>query len=190
MEAVTDLHAERIGHGSNLFKWELIGQGEGRGGKSTNSISKNSSNNNKMADNQKRQYSENLTRYLGSMRICMEVCLSSNLQTQPELEGDLRKHAARRMIKEKLAVVFCTDNTLVSHTDMVRELSLAIEAFQLTPGQLRAIVFNGFKRSFMAKRYSDKREYNRRCVYMCVCNCYFCLFFFLGSAVLPRRPQH
>ena len=157
MEAVTDLHAERIGHGCNLFKWEIIGEGEGRGGKSNSGKSGNA-----MSDSQKQQYCENLTRYLGSMRLCMEVCLSSNLQTIPELEGDLRKHPARRMIQEGLAVALCTDNTLVSRTDIVRELRLAVEAFQLTPTQLRDIVFNGFKRSFMAKRYSAKREYNRR----------------------------
>jgi len=161
MEAVTDLHAERIGHGSNLFKWEIIGEGEGRGGKSGSSSNKSR---NEMTDTQKQQYCENLTRYLGTMRLCMEVCLSSNLQTIPELEGDLRKHPAKKMIQEGLAVALCTDNTLVSRTDIVREMSLAVEAFQLTPGQLRDIVFNGFKRSFMAKRYSAKREYNRRVV--------------------------
>lgn len=161
-EAVTDLHAERIGHGSNLFKWELIGAGEGRRGSNKNNGSSN--NNNEMTDTQKKQYSENLIRYLGTMRICMEVCLTSNLQTTPGLEGDLRKHPAKKMIEEGLAVTFCTDNTLVSSTDMVQELSLAVEAFQLTPGQLRDIVFNGFKRSFMAKRYTLKREYNRRYV--------------------------
>ena len=162
MEAVTNLHAERIGHGSNLFKWEMIGEGEGRGGKSTISKSRN-----EMTGSQKQKYCENLTRYLGTMRLCMEVCLSSNLQTTPELGGDLRKHPAKKMIQEGLAVVFCTDNTLVSATDIVRELSLAVEAFQLTPGQLRSVVFNGFKRSFMAKRYSAKREYNRRWVLCC-----------------------
>ena len=161
MEAVTDLHAERIGHGCNLFKWEIIGEGEGRGGKSGSSSSKNK---NEMSDSQKQQYCENLTRYLGTMRLCIEVCLSSNLQTIPELDGDLRKHPAKKMIKEGLAVALCTDNTLVSRTDIVREISLAVEAFQLTPSQLRDIVFNGFKRSFMAKRYSAKREYNRRVI--------------------------
>lgn len=162
MEAVTDLHAERIGHGCNLFKWEIIGEGEGRVGKGASSSSKN--RNDEMTDIQKQQYCENLTRYLGTMRLCIEVCLSSNLQTIPELDGDLRKHPAKKMIQEGLAVALCTDNTLVSRTDIVRELSLAVEAFQLTPLQLRDIVFNGFKRSFMPKRYSAKREYNRQVI--------------------------
>jgi adenosine deaminase len=82
----------------------------------------------------------------------------------PHLNGDLTRHPARRMIEEGLAVTFCTDNALVSHTDMVRELTLATEAFGLSPGQLRNVVYNGFKRSFMAMRYTDKRDYNRRII--------------------------
>jgi len=157
--AITDLHAERIGHGCNLFRWDVIGEGEGRGGRSKSNKEKE-----EMSDDQKRAYVENLTRYLGTMRTCMEVCLSSNLQTMPDLEGDLRNHPARKMIEEGLAVTFCTDNTLVSHTDMVRELTLAAEAFELSPGQMRNIVYNGFKRSFMAKRYRAKRDYNRKII--------------------------
>jgi adenosine deaminase len=154
-EAVTNLHAERIGHGLHLFRWDTIGTGEGRGGRSP------SKEKAEMTEDQKREYVENLTRYLGTMRICVEVCLSSNLQTMPELNGDVQNHPARKMIEEGLAVTFCTDNTLVSHTSMPKELELAVTAFELSPGQLRNMVFNGFKRSFMAKRYRTKRDYNR-----------------------------
>jgi len=156
--AITDLHAERIGHGLHLFRWDVIGEGEGRGRRTKSSAG------GAMTERAKKEYVENLTRYLGSMRICLEVCLSSNLQTMPELKGDIRNHPARKMIEEGLAVAFCTDNTLVSHTDMVRELKLAVEAFDLRPGQLRNIVYNGFKRSFMAKRYREKRDYNRKVI--------------------------
>ena len=157
--AITDLHAERIGHGCHLFRWDVIGEREGRGGKGKSNKAKD------MTEESKREYVENLTRYLGTTRTCIEVCLSSNLQTMPELKGDLRNHPARRMIEEGLAVTFCTDNTLVSHTDMVKELTLAVEAFDLSPGQLRNIVYNGFKRSFMpAGRYRSKRDYNRRVI--------------------------
>jgi adenosine deaminase len=154
-EAITNLHAERIGHGLHLFRWDMIGAGEGRGGKSR------SKEKDELTEDQKREYVENLTRYLCTMRICVEVCLSSNLQTMPELNGDVQNHPARKMIDEGLAVTFCTDNTLVSHTSMSKELELAVSAFELSPGQLRNMVFNGFKRSFMAKRYRTKRDYNR-----------------------------
>jgi len=58
--AITDLHAERIGHGCNIFRWDLIGTGEGRGGRSKSNKEKE-----EMSDDQKRAYVENLTRYLG-----------------------------------------------------------------------------------------------------------------------------
>lgn len=82
----------------------------------------------------------------------------------PELQGNLAHHPAHKMIEQGLAVTFCTDNTLVSHTELARELGLAAKAFALSPGQLRNIVFNGFKRSFMAMRYRDKRDYNRKVI--------------------------
>ena len=58
--AITDLHGERIGHGCNLFRWDIIGEGEGRGGRSKSNKEKDD-----MSDDQKRAYVENLTRYLG-----------------------------------------------------------------------------------------------------------------------------
>jgi adenosine deaminase len=55
--AITDLHAERIGHGCNIFRWDLIGAGEGRGGRCKSNKEKE-----EMSDEQKRVYIENLTR--------------------------------------------------------------------------------------------------------------------------------
>ena len=62
--AITDLHAERIGHGCNIFRWDLIGVGEGRGGRCKSNKEKE-----EMSDEQKRVYIENLTRYLGVSKI-------------------------------------------------------------------------------------------------------------------------
>ena len=66
--AVTDLHAERIGHGSNIFRWDLIGTGEGRGGRCKSNKEKE-----EMSDDQKREYVENLTRYLGVSNYCFSM---------------------------------------------------------------------------------------------------------------------
>jgi len=90
----------------------------------------------------------------------MEVCLSSNLQVVPELDKDLTKHPFKRMLDQRLAVTLCTDNTTVSKTNMANELRLAVDAFKLTPYQLRDIVVSGFKRSFMDRPYTEKRKYN------------------------------
>ena len=57
--AITDLHAESIGHGSNLFRRDLIGAGEGRGDRSGRRRGDG------MSDDRKRAYVDNLTRYLG-----------------------------------------------------------------------------------------------------------------------------
>lgn len=57
-----------------------------------------------------------------------------------------------------------SDNRLVSKTDTIKELKLAIDAFDLSPAQVREIVINGFKRSFFHGPYVHRREYVRRAV--------------------------
>ncbi len=49
-------------------------------------------------------------------RITIEVCLTSNQQTVPELADDLRQHPFAEMRRRRLSTTFCTDNRLVSHT--------------------------------------------------------------------------
>lgn len=135
-QAITDCHAERIGHGFHLF--------HDNSGTSVNKYD-----------------IDDFVRYLGHRRICFEVCLSSNVQTMPHLNksSDLIDHPVRRMLAEGLAVTLCTDNTTVSHTSMVQELALAVTSLGLTQEELKAIVMTGFKRSFMASAYVNKRRY-------------------------------
>jgi adenosine deaminase len=144
-QAITDLHAERIGHGFHLFNVNA-------------SFDEN-------VDNACRtDYIDRLAEYIADKRICIEVCLTSNLQTIPELNGDLSLHPFKQMLERKLSVSLCSDNPTVSHTNVLNELALACDTFGLTLKQLKDIVITGFKRSFMPVAYSKKREYIRKII--------------------------
>ncbi|RHY29746.1 hypothetical protein DYB32_004881 [Aphanomyces invadans] len=137
--AITDLHAERIGHGYHLFH--------------ANEIRKD------MKPEQKQAYVDGLAQYVADRRTCLEVCVSSNLQTVPDIENDASRHPLTNMLDGKLAVSLCTDNCTVSKTDMFREVRLAVDALNLKPTELRRVILTGFKRSFMPVPYKLKRKY-------------------------------
>jgi adenosine deaminase len=68
------------------------------------------------------------------------------------------------MRKRRLSTTFCTDNRLVSHTTVTHEVLRAVEAFGLTPREVRDILLYGFKRSFFAGTYLEKRAYVRQVI--------------------------
>ncbi|TVQ91306.1 MAG: adenosine deaminase family protein [Deltaproteobacteria bacterium] len=138
-QAITLLHADRVGHGTHLFRLDLV-----------------------RADDPVR-YVRQLAEYIADRRITLEVCITSNLQTLPELRR-VEDHPLGRMIDERLSVTLCTDNRLVSSTTVSRELRLAVDAFKLQPSHLRNLVLHGFKRSFYAGSYRDKRNYVRQII--------------------------
>ncbi|CAK4079278.1 unnamed protein product [Aphanomyces euteiches] len=137
--AITDLHAERIGHGFHIFHADEIRKD--------------------ITDAQKQEYVDGLARYVADRRICLEVCVSSNLQTVPSIENDAARHPLSQMVDEKLAVTLCTDNCTVSKTNMLSEVRLAVDALDLPPSELRRIIITGFKRAFMPLPYKKKRKY-------------------------------
>jgi adenosine deaminase len=92
------------------------------------------------------------------------VCLTSNQQTVPELADDLAKHPFGEMRKRRLSTTFCTDNRLVSRTTVSREITRAVEAFALTPREVRDMLIYGFKRSFYPGTYLEKRAYVRQVI--------------------------
>jgi adenosine deaminase len=135
-EAIARCHAERIGHGTFLFAADKIQDPL-------------------IAD--KPAFVDQLAEYIATMRVTIEVCPTSNLQTIPELGGDIRNHPVGRMLNYGMAVAIATDNTLVSHTDINRELALVADACQLDLAGFKRLVLAGFKGAFYPGRYAEKR---------------------------------
>ena len=136
-QAITDLHADRIGHAVYLFDASMIKSPEIK---------------------DKKAYISNLVQFIADRRITIEVCLTSNLQTNPAIRS-LAEHSFRLMRKAKLSATFCTDNRTVSQTTVSTEILKAVQAFGITPHELKNFVIYGFKRSFFPGTYIKKREY-------------------------------
>lgn len=141
-QAIAECHADRIGHGYHLFSPELLADPG-------------------VKDPQ--AYCEDLAQYLADRRTTIEVCITSNMQTNPSI-GDVRQHAFKKMLDHKLSATLCTDNRLVSHTTVTREYSIAVQAFEMSPKQLKNTIVYGFKRSFFPGAYREKRAYVRQCM--------------------------
>ncbi len=136
-QAITDLHADRIGHAVYLFDAGMIKSPEIK---------------------DKKAYIANLVQFIADRRITIEVCLTSNLQTNPAIRN-LADHSFKHMRKAKLSATFCTDNRTVSQTTVSAEILKAVQAFSITPRELKNFVIYGFKRSFFPGTYIKKREY-------------------------------
>ncbi len=140
-QALTDLHADRIGHGYYLFNPDKISHG---------------------GITDRDAYVAALVQHMADRRITIEVCLSSNMQTNPAI-GKLEEHNFRHMLAANLSATLCTDNRTISNTTVCKEIGLAIDAFDIAPKMLKQIVVYGFKRSFFPGSYSGKRTYVRKC---------------------------
>ncbi len=138
-QAITRLNADRIGHGTHLYSVELV------------------------KNDDPERYVRHLSEYIADRRIAVEVCITSNMQTMPELRR-VEDHTFGRMVREGISVTLCTDNRLVSRTSVTQELAQACRAFRLTPRNLRNIVIHGFKRSFFPGTYREKRTYVRQVI--------------------------
>src|SRR3989339_2175712 len=136
-QAITQCHANRIGHGTFLFSHDMIKAPD-------------------IPDH--RRYVEDLASYIASQRIGIEVCVTSNLQTTPSIRS-IAAHPVKRMIDYGLSVSICTDNRLVSNTTVSRELALVADHAALTRQQLRNLVIAGFKGSFFPGSYNAKRAF-------------------------------
>ncbi|MCA9522760.1 MAG: adenosine deaminase family protein [Myxococcales bacterium] len=138
-QAITECNADRIGHGMHLLNYAMI---------QDKSIT------------DPRKYIEDLSQYIADRRITVEICLTSNMQTNQNLK-DLAKHPLGMMIQRRLSTTICTDNRTVSNTTVSDEIWKAVQTFAITPRVLRNIIIYGFKRSFFPGSYLEKRAYVR-----------------------------
>ena len=138
-DALTNLYADRIGHGYKLFTTENLDED---------------------GPLNPEQFQQQLLNIIADRRIAVEVCLSSNLQTNPSIEN-IKQHKLKDMLENRLSIVLCTDNRLISNTSVTDEYWLACSNFNISLKQLRDMVTYGFKRSFFPGKYSEKRAYVR-----------------------------
>jgi len=139
-QAITKLHADRLGHGTRMYEVDQVPDEE-----------------------DPERFVRQLTEYVADRRITLEVCVTSNLQTNPDIKT-VADHPIGRMVQDRLSVTLCTDNRLVSGTTVSRELGLVTEAFPISPVELRNMILHGFKRSFFPGSYLEKRTYVRQII--------------------------
>lgn len=141
-QAITECHADRIGHGTFLFAADKVKD---------------------PAIKDPDYYVRCLVDYIASRRITLEVCPTSNLQTIPAF-ASVADHPLRKMLEANLSVSICTDNRLVSRTSVTRELELVCANLPVTPARLRNIILAGFKGSFFPGPYNEKRALVRQVI--------------------------
>ncbi|MDT8368012.1 MAG: adenosine deaminase [Longimicrobiales bacterium] len=88
-----------------------------------------------------------LEAYVRDRQICLEVCLTSNLQTR--VVPTLAAHPARRYFDLGIPVSLGTDNRLISGTTLTREYALAAEHLGFTVSEVAAIARTGFEHAFL-----------------------------------------
>ena len=140
-QAITECHADRLGHGTWLFAADHIKD---------------------PAIKDPAYYVKCLVDYIASRRITLEVCPTSNLQTIPAI-ASVADHPLRKMLDANLSVSINTDNRLVSRTSVTRELELVCSQLPVTPAKLRNIILAGFKGSFFGP-YTEKRALVRQVI--------------------------
>lgn len=141
-QAITECHADRIGHGTNLFRDDMVDL---------------------PTEQERKHYVRALWQYIADRRITLEVCLTSNMQTIPSLKR-VENHPVGLMLENRLSTTFCTDNRLISNTTVTDEIMLVLKHFHIAPRRLKDIIIYGFKRSFFAGAYLEKRAHVRKII--------------------------
>ena len=81
--------------------------------------------------------------------LALEVCLSSNLETQSV--QTIAEHPFARFLRAGVRATLNTDNRLMSDTDLSAEYQRAAEIFRLSDEELRRVCLNGIEAAFVDK---------------------------------------
>jgi adenosine deaminase len=99
-----------------------------------------------------------LLNYVNDHRIPIECCPSSNVQTGAV--ADMASHPFKFYLDFGIRVTINTDNRLITHTTVTRELSVVSSQFGLTARDIRNILVAGFKSSFLT--FHDRAQLVRK----------------------------
>lgn len=99
-----------------------------------------------------------LMNYVNDHRIPLEICLSSNVQTQAV--ESLASHPLPMYLRKGLRVTLNTDNRLITQTTVTDELLLAHENFGFSLFEIKSIIMNGFKSMFQP--YADRKHFLKK----------------------------
>ncbi len=88
-----------------------------------------------------------LLNYVNDLRIPLEVCLTSNVQTRAV--DEFKNHPLKFYYDFGVRVTINTDNRLLTDTTVTTELSRAVEHFDFDVRDVRQLIINGFKSAFL-----------------------------------------
>jgi adenosine deaminase len=91
--------------------------------------------------------SPDLLRYVRDRRICLEINITSNLQTR--VVRAAADHPVRRYYHDGLAVTLCTDSWLMSGVDLTDEYVTAHEALGFSRTELESMALTAFEHAFL-----------------------------------------
>ena len=101
-----------------------------------------------------------LLEYVTNHRIPLEICVTSNVQTNSV--DSYADHPIREYLDRGVRVTINTDNRTVTDTTVTDEYLTTVEHYNLSLAELRTIIVNGFKSSFL--NYRKKSEILSRAI--------------------------
>ena len=88
-----------------------------------------------------------LSQFILDRRMPMEMCLTSNVGTGAV--ESYEKHPFAIFYKNNFRVFLCSDNRLMSDTNLTKEFAIAAEKYNLTLRDIEKITINAMKSAFI-----------------------------------------